>query len=69
MNQEFDWTAVCRGETPSMPAIVVDAQYARDLESNLRALLDWCRDNTSPLDANSPHALLVKACKVLGNNT
>lgn len=35
----------------------------------LRALLDWGRDNTSPVDANSPHALLVRACEVIAKAT
>jgi hypothetical protein len=31
----------------------------------LAALLDWGRENTSPRDPNSPHALLVEAAAAL----
>jgi len=38
----------------------------------LRALVDWGRQHTSPIDENSPHDLLVNACaiieKVLGKS-
>jgi hypothetical protein len=57
----FDWTATCRGEAPDMPAIVVDAQVASELLSALKALTDWGREHTSPLDRDSPHALLITA--------
>jgi hypothetical protein len=35
------------------------------LRMALRELVDWCREHTSPLDANSPHQLLVNASGVL----
>ena len=34
---------------------------APDLRAARQALLDWGRNNTSPRDANTPHALLVAA--------
>jgi hypothetical protein len=34
---------------------------APELLSALKALTEWGRDNTSPLDANSPHNLLIAA--------
>lgn len=32
-----------------------------DLMDALSALLDWGRENTSPIDSNTPHALLLVA--------
>ena len=37
------------------------------LRMALRSLVDWAREHTSPLDADSPHALLVAACEVLNH--
>ncbi len=34
---------------------------AEALLAALQALLDWGRDHTSPLDAHSPHLLLIEA--------
>jgi hypothetical protein len=31
----------------------------------LKALTDWGREHTSPLDQNSPHALLISACRAI----
>lgn len=51
--EEFDWTTTCRGEDvqPSRPAIVVEANFARQLERALaaareelgryKAFIDW----------------------------
>jgi hypothetical protein len=36
-----------------------------ELLSALKALTDWGREHTSPLDHNSPHALLVNACAAI----
>jgi hypothetical protein len=42
----------------------VMAENAR-LRSALAALTDWGRTHTSPLDANSPHELLIAACAAM----
>lgn len=34
--------------------------------SALKALTEWCRTHTSPLQPNSPHELLIAACAVIG---
>jgi hypothetical protein len=36
-----------------------------ELLSALKALTDWGRGHTSPLDENSPHTLLVDACTAI----
>jgi hypothetical protein len=36
-----------------------------ELLAALKALTDWCREHTSPLDENSPHTLLVDACTAI----
>ncbi len=38
---------------------------APELLTSLRALVDWARQHTSPMQPNSPHALLVDAWKAL----
>lgn len=38
---------------------------APKLLAALGGLLDWARENTSPRDANSPHALLVQAAEAI----
>lgn len=38
---------------------------APELLTSLRALVDWARQHTSPMQPNSPHALLVDARKAL----
>ena len=35
------------------------------LLETLRALTDWAREHTSPLDADSPHELLIRAVAVI----
>jgi len=42
----------------------MSAKLQKDRDALLavvKKLLDWGRDHTSPLDENSPHALLVEA--------
>ncbi len=36
-----------------------------DLLKVLKKIVDWGRENTSPLDANSPHTLLVEASNLI----
>jgi hypothetical protein len=36
-----------------------------ELLSALKALTDWGREHTSPTDHNSPHSLLVNACRAI----
>ena len=42
---------------------------APELLETLQALFNWGRDYTSPTDANSPHALLVRAHEVISKAT
>ena len=42
--------------------LIHQASAMRDV---LQELLDWAREHTSPSDANSPHAILVRAHDVL----
>lgn len=42
---------------------------APELLDSLVELLDWCRTHTSPLQPNSPHALLVKATAAIAKAT
>jgi hypothetical protein len=37
-----------------------------EIRASLTELTDWMRDNTSPLDQNTPHESLVRAMKLLG---
>ena len=38
---------------------------APELLEALTALLDWCREHTSPIQPNSPHELLVTSCAAI----
>jgi hypothetical protein len=43
-----------------------DSQSSQsELLAALKALTDWGREHTSPLDQNSPHALLISACRAI----
>jgi hypothetical protein len=43
-----------------------DSQSSQsELLAALKALTDWGREHTSPTDHNSPHALLVNACRAI----
>lgn len=54
------------GTTPAeRDANVRLAAAAPELLASLRALVDWARQHTSPVQPNSPHALLVQAWKAL----
>lgn len=56
---------------PPLAALPADAYLQglkvgrAEMARELRALVDWCREHTSPHDANSPHELLVSAVAVL----
>lgn len=51
----------------------LNAEALPELFSSLKALLDWCREHTSPIQANSPHQLLIAAhyaiAKAKGNRS
>lgn len=57
------------------PAITERAANARLIEqspallADLKALVDWAREHTSPRDSNSPHALLVAAATTIAKAT
>jgi hypothetical protein len=58
-----DWVgALFRGPRQADARLI---EAAPELLDAGRALLEWCRENTSPRDENSPHELLIDLAAVI----
>jgi hypothetical protein len=64
---EIIWTGYAMAERPHayVAYLTHAANHLPACVTALRALTDWGRTHTSPLDANSPHALLIQATEAL----
>jgi hypothetical protein len=67
--ESIDWSDLDTAYEAAVRTLAETAPRQSRLEEALRALLDWGRENTSPRDANSPHALLVAAMEALDDVT